>query len=61
MIQIIRGESTYLAKYSGRDKEKITRLFGTDTLPTPYRTSMDIWSVAEKIQILNPESNVIVW
>lgn len=61
MIQIIKGDKTYLARYSGRDKAEVIKLFGTDTIPTPYTLEADIFTVAERIQALNPDINVIIY
>ena len=61
MIQIIKGDKAYMARYSGRDKAAVTKLFGTDTLPTPYRLSNNILAVTERVQLLNPNINVICY
>lgn len=61
MIQLIKGTSNYMARYSGRDKAEIVKLFHTHTLPTPFLITSDIWEVAEKVQQLNPNINVIVY
>jgi len=61
MIEIIKGDTGYLARFSGKDKPEIVKLFGGDTLPTGFTLANDIWTVAEKIQNLNPDKNVIVY
>jgi len=49
------GPAVWMAKYSDQDT---LDAFGTDTLPTPYFTTMERSEVVRIIQGLNPEWKV---
>ena len=55
-IQLFVQDGTWCAKFN--DPE-VLRLFGTDTLPTPYRfPGMDYLTVKAEIKRLNPDTAV---
>jgi hypothetical protein len=41
--------------YATSNNPRIVELFGTDTLPTAYNTTLDAVTVAEYIKAANPE------
>ena len=54
-LTIIKGEREWLVRHS--DPE-VKRLFGTDTLPTPFLLSMPLAQVQVRITQLNPDCYV---
>lgn len=57
-IEIIRGADGWMARFVG-DADTL-RLFGTDTIPTPFGLSTPAQAVQERIQSLNPGVPVTV-
>ena len=49
-----------MAQYSGSDGAKVYDLFGTKELPTAFTDTISPRIVAEEIECLNPDSEVIV-
>jgi hypothetical protein len=58
-IILISGKDCWLAKYVGPHAQKIIRLFGTDTLPTPFipglLLSEDTDRLRAAIEKMNPD------
>ena len=62
MIEIRRNHQAdvYEAHYTLEDAHEVARLFGTTTLPTPYRLACNINAVRDAIQAHHPETKVTV-
>ena len=59
-IILINGRELWEAKHVGPNAASIIRLFGTDTIPTPFSNHVDSDTVRAKIQSLNPDVFVTV-
>ncbi len=57
-IHLSIAEGQWVARWSGAERAEIVRLFGTDTIPTPFTARMDGLSVQRKIAKRNPECEV---
>lgn len=58
-IIIKRGSSCWNARYVGPHAAEIRKLFGTDTLPTPYRLEMPVDEVVSLVQQRNLDVEVV--
>jgi hypothetical protein len=47
------GDSWHV-RYTGSGADQVRRLFGTDLIPTPYRTSTPVETVRGRLAPLNP-------
>ena len=56
-IKLINSKDGWLAKFEG--DEKVMRLFGTDTIPTPFNESASPMTVLNIIKERNPDHNEI--
>lgn len=60
MLHLIRahemadGEGCYAVLHTGKDAPRVQKLFGTTTLPTPFRLSMDAEEVMRRLEPRNP-------
>lgn len=53
-IQIIDGASEWFAKFTGPHAAEILELFGTDTIPTAFKSRTPTAIVLAEVQKLNP-------
>jgi len=58
MILIYAKGDTWYAKHTGDDKRDVMALFDTDTLPTPFKTTMSLLEVVTELQEKNPNTTV---
>jgi hypothetical protein len=58
-IEIVAMSGVWHARHSGPHARQIQRLFGTDTLPTPWTTEyLTRGQVADEVGKLNPDAEV---
>lgn len=57
VIKLINSNQGWLARFI--DDEKVLRLFGTDTIPTPFTEEASPMLVLNEIKKRNPEKEVI--
>lgn len=58
-IALFLDAGVWKARFSGDDQE-IRRLFGTDTLPTPFTSQTPAADVLERLKRLNPNDDVFL-
>jgi len=54
------SSKTWMVTETGDQEEKIKKLFGTNKIPTAFCYPMSAEEVTRRIQILNPDANIIV-
>lgn len=58
VITLERAGGLWVARHSGPAAAAVRDLFGTDTLPTPFRASVPAATVLRAIEWRNPEASV---
>ena len=53
-------DDSWMATFVGTESYRIAELFGTTTIPTPFRAAMDGENVKARIQKRNPDSRVVL-
>ena len=59
-ITVFIENSQWMARYTGEDSSEITRLFGTDTIPTAFLARATATHVRLEIARLNPGWDVVI-
>ena len=59
-IRLTIQDGNWMATFEGPQAAETIRLFGTPTLPTPFRAARPITDVVARIQRLNPGMIVTV-